>query len=1102
MIDILCLNFSDCSPKQFPQNPLTSYASYLKELYTSMSQSHTSQHWAHLPRCEFIRIAMIKNEEIRRGGPEEEMIRLAQQGKIETILSHKESIDLVDLFPSLRPLVVLPPPPPPGRVCLIEGAPGLGKSTFALHICHQWAQGASWLAKFDLVILAYLRDETIQNAITLADIIPARSTEMSQSTASQLQANDGMNVLFIFDGWDEFPPNKMKSSLVSTILRQPHKLSLHQSTVLITSRPVSTGNLLHIADRRVEILGFTRKQIREFIEKALDGNRTQIQQLVQHLEVHPVIEGYCYIPLHSAILVHIFLTMRGVLPTTRHELFCSFVLCCIVRECETHETDMVLPELSSFSDLSDDLKSKLNNLSLLAYNGIMQEKIIFYMKDLQKSYLPTNLPSLGLLQTIEGLALYGKSLSYNFLHLSIQELLAAYHISQMDSSEQLKVFKELFQSARFQAMLQYYCGFTKLDNPEIQKFISSHYRGRSSLSEFVPLLHCFYEAKQPSLSQLVDPTSFMSKHNSIEFFVPVDFLAVGYFIVSFLSTCGLESSTNNAPLTLCIGHSSRGIISDPVDDHCIKLLLNELSKSPLFEKLTLQLRRPSGSVMNCIAVYLNKFPLISQLTFNDVYLHTFLQEFVGEMLCTSNSIITKVRLTVEDYANVSIKCVYLNKPLTELDISSNHYCPSNKQELDRFLAKMIKENKSIKHLNLSQLSCEFTRIFESLQHNNTLVSLKLNENCYLSYETLAEMLRINKALTHLDLSQSSDSMACLIFESLRHNSTLVHLNLSNSDATFSNQKTAQALVAMLQVNKSLTHLNLSHFKIFSGSGACCVFKCLQQNNTLVNLNLSYTGVAVTDSDTAQALVTMLQVNKSLTHLNLAHLENFSDFGAFCVFKGLQRNTALINLNLGYCDVTITNPDTLTALTTLCQENDSLTHLNLSGNEALSDTGFQNIFECLQHNRALVYLNLGRTRLTATNQDTARSLTKMLQVNKSLTHLDLSCRDTLPANRVVSLVFSVLKHNTTLLHLVLRGREISKDDAECIAMTLQTNKSLETIDISRANVNRTDIILSALKFNTTLKIMCISYNRAADVAVGDLQKARKERGLPPIDIEFH
>ena len=139
-------------------DPITSYASYLKELYTVMSHSQTSQHWSHLPRCEFTQLAMIEDEKIRRGGPEEEMIRLAQQGKIETILSHKISLDLKNLFSSLYPLVLLPPPSA-DRVFLIEGAPGIGKSTLALHICLQWAQGASWLEKFDVVVLVYLRDE-------------------------------------------------------------------------------------------------------------------------------------------------------------------------------------------------------------------------------------------------------------------------------------------------------------------------------------------------------------------------------------------------------------------------------------------------------------------------------------------------------------------------------------------------------------------------------------------------------------------------------------------------------------------------------------------------------------------------------------------------------------------------------------------------------------------------------------------------------------------------------------------------------------------------------------------------------------------------------
>ena len=96
-----------------PPDPLTSYASYLKELYTSMSQSHTSQHWTHLPRCEFIQLAMIGAQGIRRGGPEEEMIRLAQQGKIETILSHKENIGLSHLFEVKTFDPTVPPPSSP-----------------------------------------------------------------------------------------------------------------------------------------------------------------------------------------------------------------------------------------------------------------------------------------------------------------------------------------------------------------------------------------------------------------------------------------------------------------------------------------------------------------------------------------------------------------------------------------------------------------------------------------------------------------------------------------------------------------------------------------------------------------------------------------------------------------------------------------------------------------------------------------------------------------------------------------------------------------------------------------------------------------------------
>ena len=135
---------------------------------------------------------MICSGELRRGDREEEMVRLAQQGRIETIMRHKKQINLDNTFSTLQPLVV-PPPPPPPRLILVEGAPGGGKSTLALHFCHKWAQGgcAYSLGRFDLVILVYLCDQAIQNATSLADILPARSLRLSEMISSRIQDFNG-----------------------------------------------------------------------------------------------------------------------------------------------------------------------------------------------------------------------------------------------------------------------------------------------------------------------------------------------------------------------------------------------------------------------------------------------------------------------------------------------------------------------------------------------------------------------------------------------------------------------------------------------------------------------------------------------------------------------------------------------------------------------------------------------------------------------------------------------------------------------------------------------------------------------------------------------
>ena len=701
---------------------------------------------------------MIGAEGLRRGGPEEEMIRLAQQGKIETILSQKEPIELHNLFPlpaqTLPPLVVLPPPPP-GRVCLIEGAPGGGKSTLALHICHQWAQGASWLERFNVVVLAYLRDEAIQNANTLADILPAKESP-SQFIIPQLQASCGDGVLFVFDGWDEFPHHLMDKSLVSTIIYQPQKFSLHRSTVLITSRPVSSGNLLHIADRRIEILGFTQHQIREYIRNALDGNSTLIQKLVQHLEDHPVVEGYCYIPLHSAILVHIFLTMKGALPATLHELFCSLVLCCIIREQATHEPDKPLPEISSLDDFPDDLKTTLSKLCVLAYNGVMQDKIVFYSKDLQSSHVPINLSSLGLLQAVEGLTLYSKSISYNFLHLSVQELLAAYSISLMDPSEQVKVFKKLFDSSRLEAVLQYYSGFTKLKNPGIQQFISSYQCRKSHLTDLLPLLYCLYETQQPSLCQLVDPRFDPDKLNC-NLLTPVNQLMIGYFITSILSTTTSRMS--------CVSLSYKSA----KDQHGLKALLSELSKYPvgrvsaMSRKVTLNVSGISEQEAKHIASHFKQSPAISNLRMTDCDGDGVLH--ILEALQAKMSSLNELYLinsfpehTEQASAAFSKTLQIIIESLTHLDLSYN---PSVNQMIPCIFQE-LKHNTALLHLNLRQTGItdeDAEYICQALKSNCTLQTLDIrnaslfDEGTFLILDSLMFNTTLKKLLVYINMDK-------------------------------------------------------------------------------------------------------------------------------------------------------------------------------------------------------------------------------------------------------------------------------------------------------------------------------------------------------------
>ena len=187
---------------------------------------------------------------------------------------------------------------------------------------------------------------------------------------------------------------------------------------------------------------------------------------------------------------------------------------------------------------------------------------------------------------------------------------------------------------------------------------------------------------------------------------------------------------------------------------------------------------------------------------------------------------------------------------------------------------------------------------------------------------------------------------------------------------------------------------------------------------------------------------------------------------------------------------------------MLQINKSLTHLDLSKN-TLSDSGAHSIFEGLHYNTTLVSLNLSQTGLTATDDpDTARSLTKMLHVNKSLTRLDLSDHDFSYADQMILCIFEGLKHNSALRYLDLHAvTGITDVTAEHIAEALQSiNCTLQTLDISQCSLlghNGINFLLQSLMFNSTLQTLYVSHIDSDTLST--FKRARETKNLPPIDI---
>ena len=508
---------------------------------------HDKDHWPPPVVNKVFRLAMIKAEKVKRRKIDDDFVKSTITGKVDDILQKKVPVELENIFCEIKEGEQIK--------VLIEGAPGCGKSTLSQHICHRWAKGELF-QEYKHVILIRLRELAVQNAQDVADMLPRRDDSMGKVIAKALSANDGKGVLLICDGWDELAYDAIGRSIVTNIL---NSTKLHKCSIIITSRPIASMSLFNLVNIRIEILGFTKDELRQYFAGCLDNDNSKVVVLQQRIQENPVVAGSCYLPLNASILVHLF-KCGDELPKTQFDIFSALSCNCIYRHLKK-TTRASVSAIESLDELPQSAVAPFKQICEIAYDGIMQEKIIFKLND--------DFNTLGLIQGVESFAKCGMlSRSYNFLHLSIQELLAAVHMAtQLNNDEQVAQFTKLFGRPRFSAVFRFYAARTKLKTPGIKEIViqavqtcladssatkltsdsdtdsdsdSDSDRPDQKLSHsnfwhkpqplLVSLLHCLYEAQDKKLCRLV-VTELKQKLNlSYINLDPADCLSVGHVL--------------------------------------------------------------------------------------------------------------------------------------------------------------------------------------------------------------------------------------------------------------------------------------------------------------------------------------------------------------------------------------------------------------------------------------------------------------------------------------------------------------------------------------------------------------------------------------------
>ena len=189
---------------------------------------------------------------------------------------------------------------------LIEGAPGIGKSTFAWEVCLKWGQHQLF-NEYSLVVLLKFQDKRVQEAKSVSDLFYHPNPKLQSEICNAITVTGGHGLLLILEGFDEAPASKR--TMDSIFVRLFSGQELPKATVILTTRPSASAELCQFCkgkhSRRIEIVGFGKKEIDECIQCAFTDEQSQ-SDFKEYLSLYPHIHSMMYVPLNSAIVTRVY----------------------------------------------------------------------------------------------------------------------------------------------------------------------------------------------------------------------------------------------------------------------------------------------------------------------------------------------------------------------------------------------------------------------------------------------------------------------------------------------------------------------------------------------------------------------------------------------------------------------------------------------------------------------------------------------------------------------------------------------------------------------------------------------------------------------------